>query len=202
MTTPARPGDIVGIHLTTTFARAREAGHAVLMPYVTGGFPSKAGCDRVIAMFTESGADFVELGVPYSDPVADGPVVQASAHAALAAGITTDDVFDLAGAHSTQVPFVLLAYVNTVLAYGPERFFRRCFASGVNGVVIADLPADEADELIAQAAAHGVAVILLAAPTSTDARLDLIVSKAQGFIYCVALTGVTGAGAKESDELP
>ena len=202
MTTPARPGDIAGIHLTTAFARAREAGHAILMPYVTGGFPSKEGCDRVVAAFIESGAGLVELGVPYSDPVADGPVVQASAHAALTQGVTTDDVFDLAAAHSARVPFVLLVYVNNVLAYGPERFFHRCFTAGVNGVVIPDLPADEADDLIAQATAEGVAIILLATPTSTDARLDLIVAKAQGFIYCVALTGVTGARDTDGDELP
>jgi len=202
MTTPARPGDVVGVRLNTVFARARAERRGVLIPYVTGGFPSMDACDRAIAEFVAAGADIVELGVPCSDPLADGPVVQASTHTALEAGVTTDDVFDLAAGHSRDVPFVLLIYVNNVLAYGPERFFHRCFQTGVDGVVMPDLPVDEAGELIATAAADGVAVILLAAPTSTDDRLDLIAAAAQGFVYCVAVTGVTGARTTDSDELP
>jgi len=192
----------VGARLSTVFDRARAEGRRVLMPYITGGFPSPEDCTRLIASFLDAGADIVELGVPYSDPVADGPVVQASAQRALAQGVTTDDVLGLAAAHRDRAPFVLLAYVNTVLAYGPERFFACCAASGVAGVVVPDLPADEADPLIALAAQAGVAVILLAAPTSTDARLELIAGKARGFIYCVAVTGVTGMRARSGDELP
>jgi tryptophan synthase alpha chain len=196
------PGAKAGARLEATFGQARRRGRAILVPYITGGFPSPGACARLIDGFLAAGADMVELGVPYSDPVADGPVVQASAQRALAQGVTTSGVLSLAAAHSDRAPFVLLAYVNTVLALKPERFFERCALNGVDGVVMPDLPADEADELMATAAAHGVAAVLLAAPTSSDARLDLIARKARGFIYCVAVTGVTGARAQGRDELP
>lgn len=175
---------------------------AALIPYVTGGYPSKAGCARVIEAFIAGGADIVELGVPYSDPIADGPVVQRSTHEALLAGTTTDDVLALAAEYSAQAPFVLLVYVNSVLAYGSERFFARCAACGVEALVIPDLPVDEAAGLAAQAAACGVAIAPLAAPTSTDARLDLIAAAARSFIYCVSVTGVTGARSQVGDDLP
>lgn len=196
------PVDGVGARLTATFAKARSRGETVLMPYITGGFPSPTDCSRLVRCFLAAGGDIVELGVPYSDPVADGPVVQASAQRALAAGVTTDDVFAIAAAESASAPFVLLAYVNTVLALGLDGFFGRCARSGVDGVVVPDLPADEADDVIGAAADHGVATIMLAAPTSSDERLDLIVEKARGFVYCVAVTGVTGARARAGDELP
>lgn len=175
---------------------------AALITYVTGGYPSQTGCARAVEAFIAGGADIVELGVPYSDPIADGPVVQRSAHEALLAGTTTDDVFALAAEYSAAVPFVVLTYVNSVLAYGSERFFARCADCGVEALVIPDLPVDEATALTAQAAARRVAVAPLAAPTSTDARLDLIAAAARSFIYCVSVTGVTGARAQVGDDLP
>jgi tryptophan synthase alpha chain len=182
--------------------RAPRAQRAALMPYLTGGHPDMAGSHRLIETLVAGGADIVELGVPFSDPMADGPVVQHSAHQALLAGVTPDDVFDLAAAHSAAVPFVLLAYANTVLAYGAERFAARAAASGVEGLVVPDLPVDEAAEIAALAARHGVALVPLAAPTSTDQRLDLIAAAATSFIYCVAVTGVTGARQQVSADLP
>ena len=149
-----------------------------------------------------SGADIVELGVPFSDPMADGPVVQRSTHEALAAGVTPDDVLELAAAHRHAVPFVLLAYANTVLAGGPDAFLARAAASGVEALVVPDLPVDEAVGLTATARDTGIALVPLAAPTSTDVRLDMIAAAATCFVYCVAVTGVTGARQQVSDDLP
>ena len=167
----------------------------------------------MIDALIEAGADIVELGIPFSDPIADGPVVQRSTHEALLAGVTPDDVLQLAAAHSGSAPFVLLTYVNTVLAFGPERFFARAAASGVEALVIPDLPLDEAAggaaTLAARpaasrslAAAHGVSLVPMATPTSTDERLDMVAAAATSFIYCVAVTGVTGARQEVGADLP
>lgn len=193
--------------------RAPRARRAALMPYLTGGHPSLEVSDRLVATLIEAGADVVELGVPFSDPIADGPVVQQSTHAALTAGVTTDDVLALAAAHSAGTPFVLLAYLNSVLAYGADRFFERAATAGVEALVIPDLPLDEASgrtvELAREAgglamlaAGHGVSLAPMATPTSTDARLDLVAEAATSFIYCVAVTGVTGARVAVGAELP
>jgi len=180
----------------------RGGKRAALMPYITGGFPDMDTCAAVIDAATDAGADVVELGVPFSDPVADGPVVQASSHAALQAGVTPDDVLTLAARFAGRVPFVLLAYANTVAAYGDERFARRAVDSGVEGLVVPDLPVDEAGGPAAVAAGAGLSLIPMATPTSTDARLDMVAAAATSFIYCVAVTGVTGARTRLGGELP
>ena len=221
--------------------KAPRARRAALMPYLTGGHPDLETCDRLIDTVLQAGADIVELGIPFSDPIADGPVVQRSTHQALLAGVTPDDVFQLAAAHSGAAPFVLLTYVNSVLAYGPARFFARAAASGVEALVIPDLPLDEAATpdfppsppapaasavaqpsspaaralaaqaaaaqapdggLVALAATHGVSLVPMATPTSTDARLDLVAAAATSFVYCVAVTGVTGARTELASQLP
>jgi len=192
---------------------APRARRAALIPYVTGGHPDPETSSQVISALIDAGADIVELGIPFSDPIADGPVVQRSTYEALLAGVTPDDVLQLAAAHSAGVPFVLLTYVNTVLAFGPERFFARAAASGVEALVIPDLPLDEAaggaaalaaeaGGLTALAAANGVSLVPLATPTSTDARLDMVAAAATSFIYCVAVTGVTGARREVGADLP
>jgi tryptophan synthase alpha chain len=183
------------------------------MPYLTGGHPSPETSERLVATLIAAGADIVELGVPFSDPIADGPVVQQSTHAALAAGVTPDDVLAIAAAHSAKAPFVLLTYLNSVLAYGAERFFERAATAGVEALVIPDLPLDEAagpDVELARAAGglallaagHGVSLVPMATPTSTGERLDLVAAAATSFVYCVAVTGVTGARAEVGSELP
>jgi len=193
--------------------RAPRARRAALVPYLTGGHPSLETSDRLVATLVDAGADIVELGVPFSDPIADGPVVQQSTHAALTAGVTPDDVLGLAAAHSAAVPFVLLTYLNSVLAHGAERFFERAAMAGVEALVIPDLPLDEASGrdvelgreaggLAWLAAAAGVSLVPMATPTSTDARLGLVAAAATSFIYCVAVTGVTGARAEVGAELP
>lgn len=178
-----------------------RAGHPVLMPYVTGGFPAPDTCADVLAALVDEGADIIELGVPFSDPVADGPVVQASSQRALQAGVTPDHVFALAATVSGRAPVVLLTYANTVVARGVANFVNRAAESGVEALVIPDLPVDEAGQIAAPAAAAGIAVVPLAAPTATDARLDRIAAAATAFIYCVAVTGVTGARTALGGEL-
>ena len=193
--------------------RAPRARRAALMPYLTGGHPSLETSDRLVATLIDAGADIIELGIPFSDPIADGPVVQQSTHAALAAGVTPDDVLGLAAAHSAGVPFVLLTYLNTVIAYDAARFFERAAAAGVEAVVIPDLPLDEAagrdvalareaGGLTALAAGAGVSLVPMATPTSTPVRLDLVAVAATSFVYCVAVTGVTGARAQLGADLP
>jgi tryptophan synthase alpha chain len=181
----------------------REAGRPLLMPYAVGGYPDAAGCLRIVDCYLQNGADLVELGIPFSDPLADGPVIQGASQVALRSGVRPGDVLDIAGEASKRgAKLVLLSYLNTILAFGPERFFERCQSSGVLGVVVPDVPVEEAAELQATAKARGVDVILLAAPTSTDERLARIAAAASGFIYCVSNTGVTGARSSLRQDLP
>lgn len=175
---------------------------ALLIPYITGGFPDMDGCRRVLESFIKGGADIIELGVPFSDPLADGPVVQASSQRALDEGITPEDVLALAGEFSDRLPVVLLIYYNCIYAYGQDRFLKAAAGAGVSGLVVPDLPVDEATEFVAACGAHGVDPILLAAPTSPDERIDMIAANASGFIYCVSVTGVTGARTSLSGQLP
>jgi tryptophan synthase alpha chain len=208
---PSLPRDLAP-RLARAFSSPRS-GRAALIPYLTGGHPSLETCVRLVATLADAGADIIELGIPFSDPIADGPVVQQSTHAALTAGVTTDDVLALAAAHSAGAPFVLLTYLNSVVAYGAERFFERAATAGVEALVIPDLPLDEASgrqvELAREAgglallaAGHGVSLVPMATPTSTDERLDLAAAAATSFIYCVAVTGVTGARAEVGVALP
>jgi tryptophan synthase alpha chain len=181
----------------------REAGHSLLIPYAVGGYPDIGSCRQVLAAYVEAGAGIVEIGVPFSDPLADGPVIQAASQVALRAGIRPADVLELAGeAAGSGVPVVLLTYLNTILAYGPDRFFVECGRKSVAGVVVPDVPVEEAGELQKTARENGVDVILLAAPTSTESRLARIAAAASGFVYCVSSTGVTGARAALRADLP
>ena len=181
----------------------RDAGRPLLMPYAVGGYPDLESCLEILRTYARSGAGLIEVGIPFSDPLADGPVIQAASQVALRHGVRPADVLDLAGrAAGEGAMVVLLSYLNIILAFGPERFFDWCRDRGLLGVVVPDLPAEEATELQAAARARDVDVILLAAPTSTDARLARIAASASGFIYCVSTTGVTGARTSLRTDLP
>jgi tryptophan synthase alpha chain len=181
----------------------REAGHPLLMPYAVGGYPDPESCLEIVRTYMRNGADLVELGIPFSDPLADGPVIQGASVVALRQGVRPADVLDIAGlAAGEGARVVLLCYLNNILAFGAERFFDRCRKRGVLGVVVPDVPVEEAIELQATARTRGVDVILLAAPTSTETRLARIAAAASGFIYCVSTTGVTGARASLRTDLP
>ncbi len=186
--------------LTAAF---RRAGHPLLVPYAVGGYPDLDSCKDILRTYREAGAGIIEIGVPFSDPLADGPVIQAASQVALQAGIRPGDVLDLAEETAgLGVPVVLLTYLNTILAYRPTRFFADCGRKGVAGVVVPDVPVEEAADLQAAARACDVDVVLLAAPTSTESRLARIAAAASGFIYCVSTTGVTGARAALRSDLP
>jgi len=182
--------------LDATFAALRAAGRKALVPFVTAGDPSLQATVPVMQALVAAGADVLELGVPFSDPMADGPVIQRSSERALARGAGLSYVFDCVRgfrARDEATPVVLMGYLNPVEIRGAERFARDAAAAGVDGVLLVDLPPEEAGELHAAFAGHGVALILLAAPTTSDARMQRLCADARGYLYYVSFAGVTGA---------
>jgi len=171
---------------------------AALMPYLMGGYPSIDESVAVGLAAADAGADLLELGVPFSDPLADGPVIHAAATHALAAGATPHAVLGVCEALAGRLPVVLMVYANIVLTAGAEAYAMRAAAVGASGLIVPDLPFDEADELRAACDAEGLALVPLVAPTTTSERIAAIGAGARGFVYTVSLTGTTG----ERDELP
>jgi tryptophan synthase alpha chain len=172
---------------------------AALMPYLMGGFPDLATSRAIGEAYADGGADVIELGVPFSDPLADGPVIQAAGTRALAAGATVASVVELAGALSERVPIVVMCYANLVLARGVERFASELAAVGASGLIVPDLPFEEASEVLEACDAAGLALVPLVAPTTPDERLDIIGARARGFLYTVSVTGTTGERVALSD---
>jgi tryptophan synthase alpha chain len=181
-------------------AFALRRGRAALMPYLMGGFPDLATSRAIGEAYAANGADLVELGVPYSDPLADGPVIHAAGTAALRAGATLGGVLEVAEALARRLPVVLMCYVNLVLARGPEAFAAAAREAGVSGLIVPDLPFEEAREIEAACDEHAIALVPLVAPTTTDARLAMIGARARGFLYTVSVTGTTGERASGEDE--
>jgi tryptophan synthase alpha chain len=177
-----------------TFTRLRERGDRALVAYVMAGDPSLAETRRLVVEAEQRGADIIELGVPFSDPLADGPVIQRAGARALAAGTTLARVMELVATLRAEVrlPLVLFTYYNPVLAFGLKSFARTAVDAGADGVIVPDLPYEEADPLRAEAEPAGLDMIQLVAPTSTAARVKTIARLSRGFIYVVSLTGVTG----------
>jgi tryptophan synthase alpha chain len=181
--------------LAGAFDRSRAAGEPPLVAYVTGADPDLARSADIIRAIGRAGADVIEVGVPFSDPIADGPVIQRASERALAAGGTLETVLDLV----TQVrrdidtPIVLFTYVNPVLRFGPEAFVRRAATAGVDGVLLLDLPIEESDEMKATLDARGIDQIFLVSPTTTDERLAAASRLGRGFLYAISRLGVTGA---------
>lgn len=173
-------------------AFALRRGRAALMPYVMGGYPDLATSLAIGEAYAANGADLVELGVPYSDPLADGPVIQAAGTAALQAGATVDGVLEVGEALAARVPVVLMCYVNVVLASGAQAFARRLADAGISGLIVPDLPLHEAGEARAACDAAGIALVPLVAPTTPPDRLTAIAAQARGFIYVVSVVGTTG----------
>src|SRR5215218_4769691 len=173
--------------LRAAFSEERVA----LIPYLTAGYPTLDGAREVGEAYVAAGADVVEIGVPFSDPLADGPTIQDTTTRALQNGADLDYCLELASAFSNRVPVVFLVYYNVVFARGVEEFLDE--AEEVSGVVIPDLPVDEAERFAELSTKHGVAFCPLAAPTSTDERLARVGELASGFVYCVSVAGVTGA---------
>lgn len=179
--------------IEAAFEASRAAGRTALVTFVTAGDPDLSTTRRLVLGMARCGADLIELGVPYSDPIAEGPVIQAANLRALAGGVRLDDLFSLVAElrRETQVPLVFLMYVNVILRYGVDRFFARCAEAGLDGVILPDLPLEEQGEVAPSAKAHGIRSIRLVTPTSGD-RIERIADGAEGFLYCVSSLGVTG----------
>ncbi len=180
----------VGARITEAFDG--RAGRAALMPYLMGGFPTLDGSREVGYAYADGGADLVELGVPFSDPLADGPVVHAAGTEALRAGATLGGVLGVCEAVAARIPVVLMCYANIVLARGAEVFARRAVDAGASGLIVPDLPLEESGGVLEACDAAGLALVPLVAPTSPDERLARIGAQARGFLYTVAVTGTTG----------
>jgi len=188
--------------IAEAFESARASGRrAALMPYLMGGFPDLETSRRIGLAYADAGADLIELGVPFSDPLADGPVIHAAATVALRAGVTLPDVLEVARAISDRVPVVLMCYANPILARGLERFADALLAAGVSGLILPDVPLEEASAALAACEERGLALVPLVAPTTPDERLARIGAQARGFVYTVSLTGTTGERAAVQDGL-
>lgn len=182
--------------LRGAFARALESGSRALIPYITAGDPNLDATVRITHALVRGGADAVEWGVPFSDPLADGPTIQRAAQRALASGTTARQVLGAVRRlrmEGCQVPLALMVYANTVWRYTPERFVADAAAAGVDGLIIPDWPLEEASRLLDVCRREHVALVPLVAPTSPDERIARITAAGDGFVYCVSVTGVTGA---------
>jgi tryptophan synthase alpha chain len=180
-------------------AFAAKRGRAALMPYLMGGYPTLAESVKIGEACVQGGADILELGVPYSDPLADGPVIHEAATQALKAGASLTGVLEVARALTPSVPVVLMCYANMVLAPGVELFLERLLRTGASGLIVPDLPLEETEEVLAACDACGLALVPLVAPTTTPERLERIGARARGFLYTVSVVGTTGERAALSE---
>jgi tryptophan synthase alpha chain len=176
------------------FQSLRSQGACALIPFITAGDPDLATTAQALRVLDQAGADLIELGVPYSDPLADGPVIQAAATRALGRGVRLEDVLDIVRSLHGEIkaPIILFTYYNPIFYRGIDLFLREIADAGVKGLVVPDLPLEESDSLLKPAAQMGIDVTLLIAPTSPMERIQAIAQQSQGFIYLVSVTGVTG----------
>lgn len=171
----------------------KEQNQKALITFITAGDPDIETTEKLIIKMAEAGVDLIEVGVPFSDPVAEGPVIQASSQRALEGNVTLSQIFDCVERvrKQTDIPILLMMYINTLFKYGKDKFFRMCQEKGVDGVIVPDLPYEERGEIENEADAYGIYSISLIAPTS-DNRIEKIAKSSKGFIYCVSSLGVTG----------
>lgn len=186
--------------MSALFENLKAHNRAALIPYLTAGFPEPKATGALLETLADGGADAIELGIPFSDPLADGPVIQRASQRALEAGMTLEGAFGIARAFRRRrpTPLYFMTYANPVVAYGPPRFFKRAREIGLAGAIIPDLPPEESDGWRQEAASAGVPLVFLCAPTTASARVRTIDGLTRDFIYLVSLKGVTG----ERKELP
>jgi len=187
--------------MAAMFAAARARNEIALIPYVTAGYPTIPASLDFLDQAAMAGADAIEIGLPFSDPVADGPTIQFASHQALESGFKTRVFLDALVAHPHLCPRILMTYLNPLLALGPDAFSTLA-AAGISAVVIPDLPEEEAAAMSGEAARAGIDVVLLVAPTSSDERLRRIGSASRGFVYVVGVVGTTGARREADPALP
>ena len=181
--------------IEATFARLQQKGETALIPFITAGDPDLGATEELIHALVEAGADLIELGFPFSDPMADGPTIQASSERALASGTTLEGILATVRRVRlhTNIPIVLMGYYNPILHYGPGRFAEEAATAGVDGLLLVDLPPEEAGEITSFLRSAGIDLITLLAPTTPASRAARLAAEAEGFLYYVSMTGVTGA---------
>lgn len=172
------------------------------IPFITGGDPDIATTEQLIYEMAKKGADLIEIGIPFSDPIAEGPVIQEADARALSGGCTTDALFDMVKRvrKTVEIPLVFMTYLNPIYSYGSERFMENCKEAGIDGVIVPDMPYEEKGELKPMCEANGIALISLIAPTSKE-RIRTIAREAEGFIYCVSSMGVTGVRTEITSDI-
>ncbi len=187
-----------------TFARCKAENRTALMPYITVGYPDLETSERILLSLVEAGADLIEVGTPFSDPLADGSTVQHTSQVSLENGTTLRDCVALVKRvrdAGVEVPLMLMGYFNPIVKYGVEQFVADCAEAGVDGFIVPDLPIEESNRMRESSSKHGLDLIFMVAPTTTDDRLKLVGERGSGFVYCVAVTGVTGAREAMSETL-
>lgn len=189
--------------LAATFSSLRARGEAAFIPFVTCGDPDLNATFELARSYIAAGADVLEIGIPFTDPLADGPTIQRASERALGQGVTMDDAFALIARLRavSQVPIVPMTYINPVWQIGYDQFAQKCRAAGADGVIISDLPPEEGAEWVAAGRKNGIDTVFLLAPTSDDARIERVAQCASGFIYAVARLGVTGARSDVPPEI-
>ena len=183
-------------HIAAAFGQAEREDRAALMPYLPLGYPTPAVLLELVQAASAAGADLLELGIPFSDPLADGPTIQRATHVALQQGMTVRrclESVEEVRARGVTIPLLLMGYYNPILSYGEDAFCRRCRAAGADGLIVPDLPPEESESLERACRENGLALVHLLAPTSPPGRIRMVAARAQGFIYLVTVTGVTGA---------
>jgi len=186
------------------FAALKHEGRGAFIPFIEAWDPDADTSMALLRGLPAAGADLIELGIPFTDPMADGPIVQAAGKRALKAGVKLARVLAMVREFRRDddvTPIVLMGYLNPILSHGAERFCADAAASGVDGLIMVDLPAEEADMLVPQATAHGIDIIRLVAPTTDDARLPLVLDGSSGFVYYVSITGITGTRSTTAEHL-
>jgi tryptophan synthase alpha chain len=186
------------------FAALRAENRGALIPFLEAFDPDRETSATILAGMPEAGADLIEIGMPFTDPMADGPTIQAAGLRGLAAGATLAGTLELVRdfrVHDNATPVILMGYLNPLLSYGVPRFCANAAAAGVDGLIVVDLPSEEGDLLAHDAAAHGLDIIRLVAPTTSDTRLRQVLQGSSGFVYYVSITGITGTRTASSDEL-
>lgn len=187
--------------MSNSIKKVFDNGKAFI-PFLTAGDPDLETTEKLICAMADNGADLIEIGIPFSDPVAEGPVIQRASERALSTGITTDDIFDMVAKvrKTTDVPLAFMTYINLIFTYGAEKFMSRCSELDVSAVIIPDIPYEEKEELAPACKKYGISFISLIAPTSKD-RIKMIAKDAEGFVYCVSSMGVTGMRSEMNNHI-
>jgi tryptophan synthase alpha chain len=190
--------------IATRFAALKREGRGALIPFVEAWDPDASTSMALLRGMPAAGADLIEIGMPFTDPMADGPIIQAAGKRALAAGVKVAHILQMVRdfrAEDDATPIILMGYLNPVLSYGTDRFCSDAATAGVDGLIIVDLPTEEADLLVPSARAHDIDIIRLIAPTTDDKRLPIVLEGSSGFVYYVSITGITGTRSATSDHL-